>query len=499
MRATPRVLATLLEEASAAPLRLEGLRLRRGDGGPLLAETVQLAGGRFTAVTGEARCLDLTGWVLLPGLCDAHVHLFHEARRRLRVDLSGLGRRAELWERLAAAAGAVEGPLIGVGWDESAWDDPRFPTQAELDAAFPGRPVGLIRVCGHVAVAGGEALRLLGKTAPAGLLLEADAVALTRRFPLEREALLAAARQVASAFARQGLTAVTDMGAAELPALAAALPTDFPLRVEYYHAGPLAELPAPDAPGAVGAGRPLGRKFFLDGSIGGRTAAVAAPYIEGGQGSLLHGDAELRAELAAALAAGWGVALHAIGERALAQALDCLSALRPPAGRARLEHVEMLLPGQAERAAGLGVAVCMQPNFMDRWGRPGGLYARALGEGWRDRFAGPGAWRRAGACLAFGTDGMPAALWPALRAAVDASLFGDARDAAPAALAAVTGDAARAAGREGEWGRVLPGHAADFCLVERDPCADYFRDDMETALTVRGGRPTWLASPHQGR
>jgi predicted amidohydrolase YtcJ len=496
MRATPQMLATLLETAPAVPLRLEGLGLRRGDGGPLLAESVQLAAGRFVPVAGEARGVDLSGWVLLPGLCDAHVHLFHEARRRLRVDLSGLSRREALWERLAAAAAATEGPLIGVGWDESAWDDPRFPTQTELDARFPGRPVGLIRVCGHVAVAGGEALRLLAKTAPAGLLLEADAVALSRRFPLEREALLAAALQVAGAFARQGLTAVTDMGAAELPALAAALPADFPLRVEYYHAGLLAELPAPDA---AGAGRPLGRKFFLDGSIGGRTAAVSAAYVDGGQGSLLHEDAALRSELAAALSAGWSVALHAIGERALAQALDCLAALRPPAGRARLEHVEMLLPGQAERAADLGVAVCMQPNFMDRWGRPGGLYARALGEGWRARFAGPGDWRRAGACLAYGTDGMPAALWPALRAAVDADLFGDARDGAAAALAAVTGDAARAAGREGEWGRVLPGHSADFCLVERDPCADYFKEEVEAALTVRGGRPTWLASPHQGR
>ncbi len=495
MAATVAELAACLAEEPGAPLRLEGLRLRRGDGGPLLAESVQIAGGRFVPVTGEARGLDLGGWVLLPGLCDAHLHLFHEARRRLRVDLSGIVRRAELWERLEAGA-RNEGPLIGVGWDESAWDEPRFPSQAELDDRFPGRPVGLIRVCGHLAVASGEALRLLGKAAPAGLLLEADAVALARRFPLERRALLDAAGEVARAFARHGLTAVTDMGAAELPALAAALPADFPLRLEYFHAGPLAELPAPSA-GA--AGRPLGRKFFLDGSIGGRTAAVAAPYAEGGRGSLLIADADLRAQVEAALGAGWSVALHAIGERALAQALEVLAALRPPAGRARLEHVEMLAPGQAERAAALGAAVCMQPNFMDRWGRPGGLYARALGEDYRARFGGPADWRRAGVCLAYGTDGMPAALWPALRAAVDAELFGAARDEPAAALAAVTGDAARAAGREGAWGSVVPGCSADFCLVERDPCADYFKDDVEAALTVRAGRPTWLAPPPQGR
>lgn len=496
MRATPAELAALLAGEATPALRLEGLRVQRGEGRPAEPAAIQIEGARFAAPAGEARVLEFSGWTLLPGLCDAHLHLFHEARRRLRVDLSGLSRRAELWERLEAAAAGGAGPLIGVAWDESDWDDPRFPTRRELDALLPARPVGLIRVCGHVAVANGEALRRLGRSAEEGLLLEGEAVALARAFPLGRAELLRAAAEAAADFARQGLTAVTDMGAAELPALAGALPHDFPLRVEYFHAGPIAELPPLQASAA---GRPLGRKFFLDGSIGGRTAAVAGPYVEGGRGELLHEDAALRAALAEALEAGWGVALHAIGERALVQALDCLAALRPPAGRARLEHVEMLLPGQAEQAAALGVAVCMQPNFMDRWGRPGGLYARALGEGWRARFGGPGDWRRAGATLAYGTDGMPAALWPALRAATDAGLFGAAADGPAAALAAVTGDAARAAGREGEWGRVLPGHSADFCLLERDPSADDFKDEVTAALTVRAGRVTWNPPHHQGR
>ncbi|MBM4119111.1 amidohydrolase family protein, partial [bacterium] len=281
MRATPAELAALLAGEATPALRLEGLRVQRGEGRPAEAAPVQLAGARFVPPVGEARVLDLSGWTLLPGLCDAHLHLFHEARRRLRVDLSGLRRRAKLWERLAAAASGGEGPLIGVAWDESDWDDPRFPTRRELDALLPTRPVGLIRVCGHVAVANGEALRRLGRAAEDGLLLEGEAVALARAFPLGRAELLAAAAAAAADFARQGLTAVTDMGAAELPALASALPRDFPLRVEYFHAGPLAELPAaqPDAVGLA-----LGRKFFLDGSIGGRTAAVAAPYVEGGRG-----------------------------------------------------------------------------------------------------------------------------------------------------------------------------------------------------------------------
>ena len=492
----PALLAAALAVDPVQPLRLDGLTVHRGDGAPAAPQAVQLAAGRFVAPEGEARRIDLGGWTLLPGLCDAHLHLFHEARRRLRVDLAGLARRAELWERLAAAP--ADGPVIAVGWDESDWDDPRFPTRAELDALFPGRPAGLIRVCGHAAVANSAALALLEppRDSADGLLLEGDAVALARRFPLERERLLVAAADVARDLAAEGLTAVTDMGAAELPALASALPADFPLALEYFHAGPLSDLPAPREDAA---GRPLGRKFFLDGSIGGRTAAVDPPYADGGSGTLLHERAALERALAAALEAGWSVALHAIGERALGQALDCLESLRPAPGSARLEHVEMLAPGQVERAGALGVAVCMQPNFMDRWGRPGGLYARALGPDYARRFSAPGDWRRGGVPLAYGTDGMPAALWPALRASVDASIFGEGRDRPETALAAVTGDAARAAGRAAQRGQVKPGLQADFCLVERDPCAEDFKEKLEVALTARRGRLTWLAPRHQGR
>jgi len=95
---------------------------------------------------------------------------------------------------------------------------------------------------------------------------------------------------------------------------------------------------------------------------------------------------------------------------------------------------------------------------------------------------------------------MPAALWPALGASVDPTLFGaEGRDRPEAALAAVTGDAARAAGRQSRRGQVIPGLWADFCLVEGDPCAEDFKTASVVALTARRGRLTWLAPQYQGR
>jgi len=499
MPASPAPLIALLAASPGAAVRLEGMRWYDGVGGGPRTEPLGLRGGRFAGDPGPgAPVVSLDGWCLLPGLCDAHLHLFHLARARLAVDLAGTVRRDELWRRLEEGAPAV-GPALGVGWDESAWDEARFPTRAELDERFPDRPAGLVRVCGHVAVANGPALALLAEAghagdASTGLLLEGDAAALAPLLEPEpaaqREAVMAAAAELA----RAGLTAVTDMGSHRLPEKAAALPADFPLRLDYFHAGEPAEIP----PDAGGPARPLGRKFFLDGSIGGRTAALGEPYVDGGRGELLWEDAGLERALGETFGAGRRAALHAIGDDATAQALRCLERAGAPPDRARLEHVEIVREGQLDALLRLGVAVCIQPNFLDRWGRPGGLYEQRLGPGYRARFHGPGALRRAGLPLAYGTDGMPARLWAALRAACDEDLFGADADRPADALAAVTGDAARLAGRA-ERGRVAEDQAADFCLLPGDPVAARFADEPEVALTVLGGRPTWIHPRWQGR
>lgn len=482
-----------LARRRSGPMRLTGLNWYSGLGGGPQQRPLGLLEGRFVMdLPASCKTLDLGGLTLLPGLCDAHLHLFGEAHRRARVDLAGIRRREELWQRLEA--GPAEGPLVAMAWDESEWDDPRFPRRAELDQRFPGREVMLVRVCGHVVVASGTALAHLDE-APVlgnleqGLLLEGEAIAIRRRFTLSPAELLKESKIVASELAAEGISAVTEMGANQLLEVVALLDDDFPLRVEFYHhevAGNSLTLPKQD----LGLHQALGRKFFLDGSIGGRSAAMEVEYLDGGKGELLWADEHLDTALADLLSQGYQAALHAIGTRAVDQALQALERAQAPAGAARIEHLETALPHQLEAMAARGVGAGFQPNFFDRWGRTGGLYQQRLGDGYRELFPGPTDLRRAGLSPAYGTDGMPRDLWGAMRAAADASAFGSAVDSPEGILSAVTHDAARLARRDFERGSVSPGHRADFALYENDPVAEAFSWKRWPLLNVLDGRVT---------
>jgi len=492
-------LAKRLERPDGGILRLTGLSWYAGDGSGPRREPLGLREGRFLQdPPGSAPSFDLSGLTLLPGLTDAHLHLFGQAQRRMRVDLSGISRREELWVRLDG--GPKTGPLLAWGWDESEWDEPRFPERRELETRYPGREVMLVRVCGHVVVASGPAMESLDEIPKngdprRGILLEDGADALRRRYPQPPERIVEAARDLASELAAEGLTAVTEMGAGQLPEAMALLEEDFPLRVECYHSpvpGDARPFPkSPESPHRV-----LGGKFFLDGSIGGRSAALEFEYREGGNGQLLWEAEALVARLAALFGEGRRAALHAIGSRAVDQALHALDRADAPPGRARIEHLETARPDQLARMAARGWGAGFQPNFMDRWGRPGGLYEQRLGGGYRRFFPGPGDFRRAGLKPVYGTDGMPCDLWGALRAAADEELFGEAADAPGRILAAVTGDAARETGMEKERGRVAEGLSADFALFDFDPVAGSFRKKRPSLLTVLAGRIT--RSPQKG-
>jgi hypothetical protein len=154
-----------------------------------------------------------------------------------------------------------------------------------------------------------------------------------------------------------------------------------------------------------------GLKLFLDGALAMRTAALSEPYLQGGTGLLLHTDDELYERLAGLCRLGKPVAIHAIGARAIGQALTVLGRLDREGLRfpsARLEHVQFIDEAQARRARDLGVVLSMQPNFsadsrdyVDRLA-PG---QRAANNPFRmliDR-----AGFRPGKDLVFGSDGMP--------------------------------------------------------------------------------------------
>lgn len=113
-------------------------------------------------------------------------------------------------------------------------------------------------------------------------------------------------------------------------------------------------------------GAVAGVKLFLDGAIGARSAAIHGPWTGAGAAMFTYTDAELLEMLEKIGAWITGVAMHAIGERAIEQALDALEKAIARGARftlIRLEHLQFIDREQARRAKQLGAVLSMQPNF----------------------------------------------------------------------------------------------------------------------------------------
>ncbi|HEX8617749.1 MAG TPA: amidohydrolase family protein, partial [Thermoanaerobaculia bacterium] len=180
----------------------------------------------------SARIVDTTGATVLPGLTDAHGHLYGVGLALDIVNLVGSTSYEEVIARVKQRAdAAAPGEWItGRGWDQNDWPVKEFPTAAALDAAIPNHPVVLERVDGHATLANSAAMRAAGVTAatadpeggkivrdsagnPTGVFVDAAAVLVDRAVPLatpeQRKArVLAAARAIAAA----GLTEMHDAG-----------------------------------------------------------------------------------------------------------------------------------------------------------------------------------------------------------------------------------------------------------------------------------------------
>jgi predicted amidohydrolase YtcJ len=110
-----------------------------------------------------------------------------------------------------------------------------------------------------------------------------------------------------------------------------------------------------------------GIKLYADGWLGPRTCAVCQPFADTGDDGILFLDADTLARRAEPYAAaGWRIATHAIGDRAIEAVLDgyqqvfgddCRSAAP------RIEHAQVLRADLIERMSEMGVVACIQPSF----------------------------------------------------------------------------------------------------------------------------------------
>lgn len=408
------------------------------------AEAVAIRGEYIVAVGSNTeiqkwvgpntRVVDLGGRWAIPGFNDAHIHLASGGAAKLAVDLTGAESLEAFQERIRARLSDYRPGewITGRGWDHTLWDPPRFPTRADLDAVSREHPILLTRVDGHVAVANSLALQQAGVTRatpdppggeiqrdsltgePTGLLKETAMGLVARAVPPLTPAQRRRGIELALAEAAQfGVTSLQDNSSwddfllyrelREQGRLTARITEWLPFQA------PLEQLLEMRRQGGVrdhwlktGA-----LKGVTDGTLGSRTAAMLEPYADdrSTRGILRIPQEELRRMVIERDAAGFQIALHAIGDLANRAALDAFEAAQRANGRYdarhRIEHAQVVAPDDFARFAALGVIASMQPVHQStdmRWA------GQRLGP---ERSLGAYAWRsmlRHGVRLAFGTD-----------------------------------------------------------------------------------------------
>ncbi|MBC2902381.1 amidohydrolase [Streptomyces cupreus] len=533
-------------------------------GGPVLtpegrtATAVAVTGDRITAVGGgevlelagpRTEMVDLAGRLLLPGFQDAHVHPVPAGLELTQCDLTRAKTAAESVAAVRAYAEAHPERewITGGGWSMEAFEG-GTPTKELLDTVVPDRPVYLPNRDHHGAWVNSRALELAGVTRdtpdpadgriernaagePSGTLQE-GAMQLVGRLtpPATSKDRLAALLHAQRHLHALGITAwqdalVGDFLGMDDPAqayLAAARDGSLTARVvgalwwdRERGAEQIPELVEKRAALSHGRFRAGTVKLMLDGVAETGTAALLDPYLDkcgcatANRGTSFIDPGQLPKHVTELDALGFQCHFHALGDRAVRDALDAIEAARTANGRSdtrpHLAHLQIVHPDDVPRFARLGATANIQPLWAAHEPQMDELTIPFLGPeraAWQYPF---GALLRSGATLAAGSD------WPVsspdplegIHVAVNrvAPDTGGAPVFLPAerltlteALTAYTAGSAYVNHLD-DTGRVREGALADLVVLDRDPFAAPPEVIAKTrvALTYVGGARVYAA------
>jgi len=308
-------------------------------------------------IGGGTRTIDLQGKTVIPGLIDSHCHMATVgATRELTEDLSeeaGIASISDIQATLARKAGNTPPGRWVTGYqeDDSKLAEKRHPTRWELDEASRDHPVIISTVGGHFSIANSTALERAGITKdtpdPVGGKFDRDPdtgemtgglheAAITVVQPegsvsLTRQQSYDGARKILAECAAVGLTCVYDtVRKSEIRAILdlknrGELPIRMRMDIVIDLFPQLLKLGVYRGLGDDWV-RLCGLKFFFDGAISARTAAVTKPYLNkpGFRGVLATTREIAREAILAAYAEGYRISAHANGDRAIGMYLDII-------------------------------------------------------------------------------------------------------------------------------------------------------------------------------
>ncbi len=512
--------APLVAQQAPADLVVHNARIYTADGARPVVDAMAVRAGRivFTGDVAGARALvgagtrvlDLGGRTVIPGMTDAHAHVAGLGTFLSDVDLTGTTSYADVVARVVERArNTPKGQWIrGRGWDQNDWGDTRWPTHDALSSAVPDHPVILTRIDGHAALVNAAAMRAANLTRatrspaggeilktpqgePTGVLID-NAEGLVERVipPLTREQVKDALKASIAEMHRWGLTGVHDAGAsAQVLELYEELGREGALNIRLYA---MISDHAPTLDAWFRRGPLVGAydgtlwvrsiKLYQDGALGSRGAALLEPYADAPStnGLLVSAPEHIREVATRALAAGFQVNTHAIGDRGNRLVLDAYEEIfkaRPTADhRFRVEHAQILHSDDIPRFAKLGVIPSMQASHQSSDMYWAGV---RLGE---TRLRGAYAWRsllasnviipngsdfpveRVDPLISFkaSVSRQDAANWPI------GGWYPEQRMTRDEALLSMTLWAAYAGFQEQELGSLTPGKRADFVVLSQD-------------------------------
>lgn len=500
---------------------LEGNVLTMNPNQPI-AQAVAVKGNKIIHVgTNESvseligkgtKVLRLEGKTVVPGFIDTHVHVTDYGRLLTWLNLENASSIKEIQRLLSERVAQTEAGkwILGRGWNENRLAENRTPTRFDLDEFSPQNPVVLYHQSGQVCVVNSKALEAagIGMQADAGIeknpetgeptgVLKNDATNLVwNKIPQPTpDELYDSTFMALKKIVQAGITSIhwIVLSEAELPIIRKLAEQDvLPLRVYVI-------VPANLLDAALSALNNLNHRFlklggaviFADGYLASRTAALTEPYSDAPeeQGKLLCSAKEMRALAEKIRSAGLQLIIHAVGDRAVAEALSVIEAAGSGFVRPRLEQAAVLNQQLVQRIKGAEVIVSVQPcvvasefsvwSAVSRLGeeRVKWLFpTRALGE--------------SGVVVAAGSDAPMEPLNPML--GVEAAVKREApqKITVTAALSMYTLTAAYASGEEAVKGSIEVGKLADLAVLSSNPVSGSSEKlgQISVCLTVLEGR-----------